>query len=240
MGGYGPLRAHPFFDFITWENLHHQTPPKLTAYLPAMSEDDEDCYGNVSAKGWHEGESDSKQPWFPLLSDVPGSALGCSLHLHSLHVRPIIPIREGCSLCLWSINFGPSILRDWTCILKRVSHRDVKKTIWFGYKRNPSLGHFWMGLYYGWPESWAMLCWVWASGVAKSTGARKTKLVLLPGLLNPALMISSLMLSHAFVEWSPSLSSPPPYKTAHALLCCTAYMTLLVLCIGSAAQQDKC
>lgn len=25
-----------------------QTPPKLTPYLPAMSEDDEDCYGNVS------------------------------------------------------------------------------------------------------------------------------------------------------------------------------------------------
>lgn len=48
MGGYGPLRAHPFFESITWENLQHQTPPKLTAYLPAMSEDDEDCYGNVS------------------------------------------------------------------------------------------------------------------------------------------------------------------------------------------------
>ncbi|XP_061455149.1 3-phosphoinositide-dependent protein kinase 1 isoform X1 [Rhineura floridana] len=46
MGGCGPLKAHPFFDSITWENLHHQTPPKLTAYLPAMSEDDEDCYGN--------------------------------------------------------------------------------------------------------------------------------------------------------------------------------------------------
>ncbi|XP_044835144.1 3-phosphoinositide-dependent protein kinase 1 isoform X2 [Mauremys mutica] len=46
MGGYGPLKAHPFFESITWENLHHQTPPKLTAYLPAMSEDDEDCYGN--------------------------------------------------------------------------------------------------------------------------------------------------------------------------------------------------
>ncbi|XP_064448440.1 3-phosphoinositide-dependent protein kinase 1 isoform X4 [Mirounga angustirostris] len=46
MGGYGPLRAHPFFESITWENLQHQTPPKLTAYLPAMSEDDEDCYGN--------------------------------------------------------------------------------------------------------------------------------------------------------------------------------------------------
>lgn len=48
MDGYGPLKAHPFFESITWENLHHQTPPKLTAYLPAMSEDDEDCYGNVS------------------------------------------------------------------------------------------------------------------------------------------------------------------------------------------------
>lgn len=49
MGGYEPLKAHPFFDSIAWENLPHQTPPKLTAYLPAMSEDDEDCYGNVSA-----------------------------------------------------------------------------------------------------------------------------------------------------------------------------------------------
>ncbi|XP_034987388.1 3-phosphoinositide-dependent protein kinase 1 [Zootoca vivipara] len=46
MGGYEPLKAHPFFESITWENLHLQTPPKLTAYLPAMSEDDEDCYGN--------------------------------------------------------------------------------------------------------------------------------------------------------------------------------------------------
>ncbi|KAM4698195.1 LOW QUALITY PROTEIN: 3-phosphoinositide-dependent protein kinase 1 [Rhinophrynus dorsalis] len=46
MGGYGPLKAHPFFENITWKDLHLQTPPKLTAYLPAMSEDDEDCYGN--------------------------------------------------------------------------------------------------------------------------------------------------------------------------------------------------
>ncbi|KAH0631707.1 hypothetical protein JD844_019454 [Phrynosoma platyrhinos] len=46
MRGYEPLKAHPFFDSVTWEDLHHQTPPKLTAYLPAMSEDDEDCYGN--------------------------------------------------------------------------------------------------------------------------------------------------------------------------------------------------
>lgn len=50
MGGYGPLQAHPFFESISWENLQHQTPPKLTAYLPAMSEDDEDCYGNVSQR----------------------------------------------------------------------------------------------------------------------------------------------------------------------------------------------
>ncbi|XP_019397350.1 PREDICTED: 3-phosphoinositide-dependent protein kinase 1 isoform X4 [Crocodylus porosus] len=46
MGGYEPLKAHPFFESVSWENLHLQTPPKLTAYLPAMSEDDEDCYGN--------------------------------------------------------------------------------------------------------------------------------------------------------------------------------------------------
>ncbi|XP_051877496.1 3-phosphoinositide-dependent protein kinase 1-like isoform X2 [Pristis pectinata] len=46
MGGYGLLKAHPFFEPIVWENLHLQTPPKLTAYLPAMSEDEEDCYGN--------------------------------------------------------------------------------------------------------------------------------------------------------------------------------------------------
>lgn len=47
MGGYDPLKQHPFFDTISWSDLHIQTPPKLTPYLPAMSEDDEDCYGNV-------------------------------------------------------------------------------------------------------------------------------------------------------------------------------------------------
>uniref|UniRef100_A0A8C7H6Z3 3-phosphoinositide-dependent protein kinase 1 n=1 Tax=Oncorhynchus kisutch TaxID=8019 RepID=A0A8C7H6Z3_ONCKI len=46
MGGYNPLRDHFFFEAITWENLHLQTPPKLTPYLPAMAEDDEDYYGN--------------------------------------------------------------------------------------------------------------------------------------------------------------------------------------------------
>ncbi|MGH0140514.1 UNVERIFIED_CONTAM: hypothetical protein FKN15_037248 [Acipenser sinensis] len=46
MGGYEPLKAHPFFESVTWNNLHLETAPKLTPYLPAMSEDDEDCYGN--------------------------------------------------------------------------------------------------------------------------------------------------------------------------------------------------
>lgn len=48
MGGYNPLRAHAFFESISWENLHLQTPPKLTPYLPAMAEDEEEYYGNVS------------------------------------------------------------------------------------------------------------------------------------------------------------------------------------------------
>uniref|UniRef100_A0A8C5AJ54 3-phosphoinositide-dependent protein kinase 1 n=1 Tax=Gadus morhua TaxID=8049 RepID=A0A8C5AJ54_GADMO len=46
MGGYDPLRRHPFFETTSWDDLHLQSPPKLTPYLPAMSEDDEDCYGN--------------------------------------------------------------------------------------------------------------------------------------------------------------------------------------------------
>ncbi|KAM5153017.1 3-phosphoinositide-dependent protein kinase 1 [Mantella aurantiaca] len=46
LGGFGPLKAHSFFDGITWKDLHLQTPPKLTAYLPAMAEDDEEFYGN--------------------------------------------------------------------------------------------------------------------------------------------------------------------------------------------------
>lgn len=47
-GGFNPLKSHMFFETISWENLHVQTPPKLTPYLPAMAEDDEDYYGNVS------------------------------------------------------------------------------------------------------------------------------------------------------------------------------------------------
>uniref|UniRef100_A0A4W4DR66 3-phosphoinositide-dependent protein kinase 1 n=1 Tax=Electrophorus electricus TaxID=8005 RepID=A0A4W4DR66_ELEEL len=46
VGGYNLLRAHMFFEGISWEDLHLQTPPKLTPYLPAMAEDDEEYYGN--------------------------------------------------------------------------------------------------------------------------------------------------------------------------------------------------
>ncbi|KAK3511559.1 hypothetical protein QTP70_010712 [Hemibagrus guttatus] len=49
MGGYNPLKAHAFFESISWENLHLQTPPKLTPYLPAMAEDEEEYYGNFSS-----------------------------------------------------------------------------------------------------------------------------------------------------------------------------------------------
>nr|XP_033770218.1 3-phosphoinositide-dependent protein kinase 1 [Geotrypetes seraphini]XP_033770219.1 3-phosphoinositide-dependent protein kinase 1 [Geotrypetes seraphini]XP_033770221.1 3-phosphoinositide-dependent protein kinase 1 [Geotrypetes seraphini] len=71
MGGYEPLKAHPFFEHIAWKNLHHQTPPKLTAYLPAMSEDDEDCYGNYD----------------DLLSQFGGMQVASSVSSHSLSTQ---------------------------------------------------------------------------------------------------------------------------------------------------------
>ncbi|XP_018089867.1 3-phosphoinositide dependent protein kinase 1 L homeolog isoform X1 [Xenopus laevis] len=80
-GGYGPLKAHPFFETVTWQDLHLQTPPKLTAYLPAMSEDDEDCYGNyddlLSQFGCMQvatsASSPSLAPLEPFLSQRSGS-----------------------------------------------------------------------------------------------------------------------------------------------------------------------
>uniref|UniRef100_UPI00358EED19 3-phosphoinositide-dependent protein kinase 1 n=1 Tax=Myxine glutinosa TaxID=7769 RepID=UPI00358EED19 len=70
-GGFQPLRSHPFFEGISWDDLHLQTPPKLTAFLPAMTEDDEDCYGNyedlLSAFG---GLYLDQSPAI----DIPGSA----------------------------------------------------------------------------------------------------------------------------------------------------------------------
>ncbi|TRY86253.1 hypothetical protein DNTS_015828 [Danionella cerebrum] len=46
MGGFDLLKGHVFFETISWGNLPLQTPPKLTPYLPAMAEDDQDFYGN--------------------------------------------------------------------------------------------------------------------------------------------------------------------------------------------------
>uniref|UniRef100_A0A2K6EBU8 3-phosphoinositide-dependent protein kinase 1 n=1 Tax=Macaca nemestrina TaxID=9545 RepID=A0A2K6EBU8_MACNE len=83
MEGYGPLKAHPFFESVTWENLHQQTPPKLTAYLPAMSEDDEDCYGNYDN----------------LLSQFGCMQLSLSSSSHSLSASDVgLPQRSGSNI----------------------------------------------------------------------------------------------------------------------------------------------
>ncbi|CAB1337884.1 unnamed protein product [Coregonus sp. 'balchen'] len=75
MGGYDPLRGHPFFETISWGDLHVQTPPKLTPYLPAMSEDDEDCYGNYD----------------DLLSQFSSMQVALSSSSHSLSTPETIP-----------------------------------------------------------------------------------------------------------------------------------------------------
>uniref|UniRef100_A0A8C7HAV8 3-phosphoinositide-dependent protein kinase 1 n=1 Tax=Oncorhynchus kisutch TaxID=8019 RepID=A0A8C7HAV8_ONCKI len=75
MGGYDPLRGHPFFETISWGDLHVQTPPKLTPYLPAMSEDDEDCYGNYD----------------DLLSQFSSMQVAQSSSSHSLSTPETIP-----------------------------------------------------------------------------------------------------------------------------------------------------
>ncbi|XP_059835678.1 3-phosphoinositide-dependent protein kinase 1-like isoform X1 [Hemitrygon akajei] len=81
MGGYGLLKAHTFFEPIAWENLHLQTPPKLTAYLPAMSEDEEDCYGNYD----------------DLLSQFVSMQVAPSGSLHSLSSPEPSPPQRLCS-----------------------------------------------------------------------------------------------------------------------------------------------
>uniref|UniRef100_A0A4W5QGN5 3-phosphoinositide-dependent protein kinase 1 n=1 Tax=Hucho hucho TaxID=62062 RepID=A0A4W5QGN5_9TELE len=72
---YDPLRGHPFFETISWGDLHVQTPPKLTPYLPAMSEDDEDCYGNYD----------------DLLSQFSSMQVAQSSSSHSLSTPETIP-----------------------------------------------------------------------------------------------------------------------------------------------------
>ncbi|XP_043859579.1 putative 3-phosphoinositide-dependent protein kinase 2 [Dromiciops gliroides] len=40
MGGYGALKAHPFFENITWDTLHLQSPPQVKRPLISTSEDE--------------------------------------------------------------------------------------------------------------------------------------------------------------------------------------------------------
>ncbi|KAM3915788.1 3-phosphoinositide-dependent protein kinase 1 [Leptodactylus fuscus] len=83
MGGYGPLKAHSFFDGITWQDLHLQTPPKLTAYLPAMAEDDEEFYGNYD----------------DLLSQFGGMQVASSVQPQALPIpEPVQPQRSGSNI----------------------------------------------------------------------------------------------------------------------------------------------
>lgn len=44
MGGYGPLKAHVFFQGIEWGTLHTQQPPELLPFLPANSENSENLW----------------------------------------------------------------------------------------------------------------------------------------------------------------------------------------------------
>ena len=38
MGGFGPLKAHAFFEGINWETLVTEKPPELMPYLPAQGD----------------------------------------------------------------------------------------------------------------------------------------------------------------------------------------------------------
>ena len=50
MGGYRPLKSHPFFEGIDWENLEEQTPPKLLPYLPAKDEKSENLWSKHNVR----------------------------------------------------------------------------------------------------------------------------------------------------------------------------------------------
>ncbi|XP_062448881.1 3-phosphoinositide-dependent protein kinase 1-like [Rhea pennata] len=88
MGGYGPLKAHPFFESIVWENPHLQTPPTLAAYLPAMSEDDEDCCGNydslLSQFGYVQVSGSASSHALPAPETSSPQASGCNIE-HYIH-----------------------------------------------------------------------------------------------------------------------------------------------------------
>ena len=61
MGGFGPLKAHPFFEGIDWESLDKQTPPELLPYLPAKDEKSENLWGEHSVRFCY---------WFPFVTGV--------------------------------------------------------------------------------------------------------------------------------------------------------------------------
>ena len=44
MGGYGPLKAHPFFEGVNWDNLAKESPPELHPYLPATGHDSQNLW----------------------------------------------------------------------------------------------------------------------------------------------------------------------------------------------------
>uniref|UniRef100_A0A8C7XZW6 3-phosphoinositide-dependent protein kinase 1 n=1 Tax=Oryzias sinensis TaxID=183150 RepID=A0A8C7XZW6_9TELE len=96
MGGYEPLKQHPFFDTISWCDLHLQTPPKLTPYLPAMSEDDEDCYGNYDDllsqfSNMQVAQSSSSQSLSPHDSTPPQrSSSNIEQYIHDLDICQLI------------------------------------------------------------------------------------------------------------------------------------------------------
>ncbi|KAL5019256.1 hypothetical protein ScPMuIL_004978 [Solemya velum] len=46
MGGYGPLKGHPFFKNVNWDSLPDETAPDLLPYLPATSSNPENIWSS--------------------------------------------------------------------------------------------------------------------------------------------------------------------------------------------------
>lgn len=47
MGGFEPLKTHPFFKGINFETLETMTPPRLVPYLPATASNPEQCWSTL-------------------------------------------------------------------------------------------------------------------------------------------------------------------------------------------------
>ncbi|XP_052408215.1 3-phosphoinositide-dependent protein kinase 1 isoform X2 [Carassius gibelio] len=99
MGGFNPLKGHMFFETISWENLPVQTPPKLTPYLPAMAEDDEDYYGNNGVSSNDVSLTGCAEHPYTLSSDRQPAYEDLLSQFSSLRVVPssssqIVPLRS--------------------------------------------------------------------------------------------------------------------------------------------------